>query len=149
MKTNKMVRGLAALATVAAMAFAGTAVAKEGASGKKARVEPVIDVVCQENGVPNAWLGLTYSMWNAVNTETGEAWTFKFDDRGNVVYSRNGGTKVTAKYFQPLRIYNADNTLLLDSAVSQPGATGVIAASLTHCTMIWYTTSGPLFMTRT
>jgi hypothetical protein len=149
MKTNKMVRGLAALATVAAMAFAGTAVAKEGASGKKARVEPVIDVVCQENGIPNAWLGLTYSMWNAVNTETGERWTFKFDDKGRVTYTRNGGAQVKTSYLQPLRIYNADNTLLLDSAAAQPGATGVIAASLTHCTMIWYTTSGPLFMTRT
>ena len=88
-------------------------------------------------------------MWNATNTETGERWTFKFDDKGNVVYSHDGGTKVSGKYYQPLRIYAADNTLVLDSAASQPGATGAIAVSLTHCTMIWYTTSGPLYMVRT
>lgn len=147
---NNKLRGLAATVVMAgALACAGTADAKEGSSGKKARPAPVIDVVCQENGVPNAWLGLTYSMWNAVNSETGESWTFKFDDKGKVVYSRNGGAKVTGAYYQPLRIYAPDNTLVLESAAAQPGATGALAQSLTHCTMIWFTTSGPLYMVRT
>lgn len=140
---------VAALA-VATLSAAGVAEAKEGSSrlGKN-RPDPVVtSSACVEKPVADAWAGLTLSPWSATNTATGEQWTLSFDDRGKAVYTRGSAAKVTGTYTQPLRVYDASGRVVLSSPGAEVGSTSPFVVPHSHCTMTWYTSTGPLFMVR-
>jgi hypothetical protein len=144
---------IAALAAIATLAFASVGSAKEGSSGNgKNRVAPPppASTACVESPVAAAWGGLTLSPWNATNLDTGETWTFQFDDKGGVVFSRNGGPQVIGTYAQPLdNVRDAGGVTILTSPGARLGATVPFVVPHTNCTMTWYTNTGPLLMVRT
>jgi hypothetical protein len=143
---------LATLMVVGALAFAGSAAAKEGSSGNgKTRIPPPppVSTSCVEGPAATAWAGLTLSPWNATNADTGETWTFSFDDKGGVKYTRGGGPVVRGFYVQPLTVFDASHVLVLSSPGAVLGSTVPFVVPHSTCTMTWYTSDGPLDMVRT
>ena len=143
-KTNQILS--LALAGALSLSSASNASA---ASHRKQDLGTVPSTACVEGPVAAAWGGLTLSMWNAVNTDTGETWTFRFDDKGNVKYSRNGGPVIAGTYVQPLRIMDPNRVTVLSSPGAEVGATVPFVVPHSMCTMTWYTSTGPLHMVRT